>query len=59
MDLSGALFKFLSKEEAVAYADREGLSYSIAEPRRRRSSKNTQALVLGSVQVALSQQQPE
>ena len=28
--------KFSSKEEAVAYADREGLSYSIAEPRRRK-----------------------
>ena len=28
--------KFSSKEEAVAYADREGLSYNIAEPRRRK-----------------------
>ena len=28
--------KFDSKEDAVAYADREGLSYQVAEPRRRR-----------------------
>ena len=28
--------KFPSKEEAVAYATREGLSYHVAEPRRRK-----------------------
>ena len=28
--------KFSSKEDAVAYADREGLGYNIAEPRRRK-----------------------
>ena len=34
-DMQGQVrLKFDSKEDAVAYADREGLTYQVAEPRR-------------------------
>jgi len=36
-DTAGQIcLNFPSKQDAIAYADREGLSYQIAEPRRRR-----------------------
>ena len=35
--------KFPSKAEAVSYADREGISYHITEPRRRRSKAKNYA----------------
>ncbi|MEZ5924023.1 MAG: ETC complex I subunit [Hyphomicrobiaceae bacterium] len=35
--------RFASKEEAVAYAEREGLAYTVVEPAVRRSQKKSYA----------------
>ena len=35
--------RFASKEEAIAYAERNGLEYSVSEPRVRKPSKKSYA----------------